>query len=100
MMLFYTTPYSQAKKVQPGHNLWALLTSIAECTTDSLASYEHVLTTPLLSVGSNPITAHRAFPLKLGCSFTSTDAKKLSMSTCKTIRLSWLSVSEFEAASL
>jgi len=85
------------KKVQLGHNLWALLIGIAECTPDFLASYEHVLTTPLRSVGLNRITIHRAFPIKLGCSLTSTNAKKLSMSTCKTIRLSWLSVSKFEA---
>jgi len=74
-----------------------LPTGIAECTPDFLASYEHVLTTPLRSVGSNPITTHRAFPPKSGCSRTSTDAKKESMSTCRTIRFSRLSVSELEA---
>ena len=96
----YSTPYSQAKKCNRDTIYEAFLPALRGMPKISLPRMNMCLQTALLSVESNPITTHKSLPLKSGCSLTSTDAKKLSVSTCKTIRFSRLSVSELQAASL
>ncbi len=61
-----------------GQSLYAFDTGMAEWTPYLRASYEHADTTPRVPGNAPTITG---FPARSGLSFTSTAAKKQSMST-------------------